>query len=122
MKRRSAAFKKPMTQTAVEQNIISRKLKASTFKSDRQVQVQMFSKEADMCKYKFSQKKPMTQTAVGQHIGSASTVQLTRLQLEQVQVQIYTKEANDTDCGRATYCIRTLPRGGMYWVLHPRRP
>ena len=20
------------------------------------------------------------------------------------------------------YCIRTLPRGGMYWVVHPRRP
>ena len=23
---------------------------------------------------------------------------------------------------RGRYCIRTLPRGGMYWVVHPRRP
>ena len=23
---------------------------------------------------------------------------------------------------QAVYCIRTLPRGGMYWIVHPRRP
>ena len=24
--------------------------------------------------------------------------------------------------GLSHYCIRTLPRGGRYWVVHPRRP
>ena len=46
-------------------------------------------------------------------------------ELREQEEQIANKMASmvlEPNIAKVRYCIRTLPRGGMYWVVHPRRP